>query len=160
MNYNSIANLPTISSFDNACTLKSILFVSDNTILNNSITINTTLNKIGNILGSGTALIDLNCSTIQNPPNFINFINLPLSGGSMSPSIVMTGSISAFILEEEEVGVLLEQQKTGAFSTAAISNDCILRSRRGEKLILQSGGYFAGFILNSNDSGSINIKYG
>jgi hypothetical protein len=46
LNYNCILNPPTLPNFNNQCTSISTLFVSGNTILNNALTCNSTLNII------------------------------------------------------------------------------------------------------------------
>ncbi len=48
--------------------MRSSLNVSGFTTLNNATTINSTLNVIGNIIGSGTALTNTNYNAISNPP--------------------------------------------------------------------------------------------
>ncbi len=49
---------------------------SGNTTLNNATTINSSFNVVGNIIGSGTALTNLNYNSILNPPSIIIFNNL------------------------------------------------------------------------------------
>ncbi len=43
--------------------------------LNNATTINSSLNVVGNIIGSGTALTNLNYNAITNPPAVVSFSN-------------------------------------------------------------------------------------
>jgi hypothetical protein len=47
--------------------------VSGDTTLNNATTINSSLNIVGNIIGSGTALTNLNYNAILDPPATVSF---------------------------------------------------------------------------------------
>ncbi len=70
LNYNAILNPPTLINFNNASTFLSTLFVSGTATLNNATTCNmscmSSLNVSGNIIGSGTAVTNLNYNTIKN----------------------------------------------------------------------------------------------
>jgi hypothetical protein len=54
----------------------SSLNVSGNTTLNNATTINSSFNVVGNIIGSGTALTNLNYNAILNPLHWLVLIIL------------------------------------------------------------------------------------
>jgi hypothetical protein len=82
-----------------------VLFASCFTTLN-SATINTTLNIIGNIIGNGTALTNLNYNARTNPPNLSY---LPLSGGILSGGILINTADSGVILMKEAVQHLDKQ---------------------------------------------------
>jgi len=77
---------------------------------------------------------------------------LPLSGGTMTASLIMTGSSSAFYFGGGTGAALGEAGSAGAFSSSASTNDCILRSRTANQLILQSGGSAAAIIINSGNN--------
>jgi hypothetical protein len=125
------------------------LYVSGNTILNNAATCNSTLNVIGNIIGSGTALTNLNYNAISNPPNLSSY--LPLAGGTMTASIIMTGNSTAMYFTGGGAA-LGEAGGAGAFSSSAATNDLILRSRTGNNLILQCGGNGGAIIIKSSNN--------
>ena len=69
LNYNAILNPPALINFNNSSTFQSSLFVSGNTTLNNATTCMSSLNVAGNIIGSGTALTNLNYNSITNKPD-------------------------------------------------------------------------------------------
>jgi hypothetical protein len=64
----------------------SSLNVSGTTTLNNATTSLSSLNVVGNIIGSGTALTNLNCNAITNKPDFISasYLNNSLTSGSLT----------------------------------------------------------------------------
>jgi len=75
LSINNLNNKTNFSSFliSNASTLLSALNVSGFTTLNSATTINSTLNVVGNIIGSGTALTNLNYNTITNKPDLTGY---------------------------------------------------------------------------------------
>ena len=63
---------------------------------------------------------------------------LPLTGGTLSSSITITGSSSSIYFSGGGAA-FGEAGGAGVFSLSASTNDCIIRSRTGNQLILQSG---------------------
>ncbi len=66
---NGIWNVSSTTRLNGATTCISFLNVSGSTTLNNSITLLSTLNLTVNIIGSGTALTNLNYNAITNQPD-------------------------------------------------------------------------------------------
>ena len=79
---------------------------------------------------------------------------LPLAGGTMTSSIIMTGSSSAIYFTGSGAA-FGEAGGAGAFSSSAATNDLILRSRTGNNLILQSGANGGAIIINSSNNTTI-----
>ncbi len=82
-----------------------MLFATGFTTLNPA-TKNTTLNMIGNIIGNGTVLTNLNYNA-RNNPAYLSY--LPLSGGTLSGSILINTANSGVILMKEAVQHLDKQ---------------------------------------------------
>ena len=76
----------TLINFNNSSTFQSSLFVSGTTTLNNATTCMSSLNVAGNIIGSGTAITNLNYNAISNPPTLINFNNVSTFLSSLNVS--------------------------------------------------------------------------
>ena len=122
LNYNAILNPPTLINFNNSSTFQSSLYVSETTTLNNATTCMSSLNVSGNIIGSVTALTNLNYNAITNKPdlsvyatntilnsystssmlainnlnNKTNFTNLLVSGASTCSSSLNVSGITTF----------------------------------------------------------------
>ena len=121
------------------------LNVSGISKLNGAITCNSTLNIVGNIIGSGTALTNLNYNAITNPPNLSLY--LPLTGGTITGQIIQTGTNSAFFFGGGGGAAFGQAGTTGAFSFSALTGDCVIRSQTSNNLILQSGTSSGGIII-------------
>ena len=72
---NAITNPSTTQNFNNSITLLSSLFVSGTSIFQGA---SSTLTIVGNIIGSVTALTNLNYNAITNPPTIPN-LNYPIT---------------------------------------------------------------------------------
>ena len=167
----------------------STLFVSGTSILQNAsthlatvnisgaTTLNSTLNIIGNIIGSGTALTNLNYNAISNPPTIPNLNNpctflstLFVSGTSILQNAsthlsTLTIASTAFVgynnsnpyiqlgnVNGNNYGVA---STPGNFSSSASTGDTVLRCINN--LLLQSGGSAAGLVVNT--SNKKNLSY-
>ena len=114
------------------------------------LTFNTPLTRSVNTISLDLSLYDTITARNTALGNY-----LPLSGGTMTASITITGSSSGILFNSGSGGALGEAGGTGAYSTSAITNDCILRSRTGNSLILQSGGGASAITINSGNNVSI-----
>ncbi len=129
-----------------------MLFVSGFTTLNNATTINSTLNIMGNIIGSGTALTNLNYNAISNPP-ILSY--LPLTGGNLSGSILINTSNAGVILMNGSGAAFGRASAIGAYSSSAAIGDAIVRSAASSNLLLQSGIGSAAILFNNSNNTTI-----
>jgi hypothetical protein len=148
----SSLNVSGITTLNNIVTLRSSLNVSGFTTLNNATTINSTLNIIGNIIGSGTALTNINYNAISNPP-ILSY--LPLTGGTLSGSILINTTNAGVILMNGSGASFGQASGAGAYSSSAAIGDAIVRSAPSSNLILQAGSGGAGVIINSGNNTTI-----
>ena len=74
---NSLSTNSTLSINNLNATSTSIFNKTNftNLLVSNASTINSSLNVVGNIIGSGTALTNLNYNSILNPPSLVSFNN-------------------------------------------------------------------------------------
>ena len=139
--------------------------------LNGAITCSSTLNIIGNIIGSGTALTNLNYNSILNPPTIPNLNNpctfiftLFVSGTTIFQNastclntlnilgILTLGSDSALHLNNASNSFLALSQRVNQFSNSAITGDTVLRTNSTNSLILQTGSGTSAISINPSNN--------
>jgi hypothetical protein len=126
--------LVAITTLNNIVTLRSSLNVRGFTTLS-SATINSTLNIIGNIIGSGTALTNLYYNAMTNSP-VLSYS--PLTGRTLSGSILIYTANAGVILMNGSGAAFGQASGPGAYSSSATIGDAIVRSTPSSYLILQT----------------------
>ena len=137
LNYNNISNPPNLSQY----ALTTSLSTKQDTL-----TASTTL------LGIGSGITALNYGNISNPPT-LNF--LPLTGGTITGNIIINITNSAFYFGSGGGASIGQASGVGAFSSSAVIDDCIVRSKTSSSLILQSGSGAGAIIISSANNVSI-----